>query len=221
MRPTFWTVMVTLAVGAVGCARQPAVSAEGLALRRVVIYRNGVGYFERAGHIQADRVNFKVKASEVGDFLATLAVIEKGGSSVRSASFPIRAAQEKTDPEPETPPVPVDDEYAPVRARPVPPKPPKKYDPNKLETVVLELDGKVHDLEVGYVAETPVWRPSYRLIIGKGASDLQAWGIVQNLSGEDWTNVRLSLIAGAPLAFEATLGTPVIPTRPTVTDMGE
>src|SRR5437016_14068857 len=117
-----------LAAGAVGCARRPAVSAEGLALRRVVIYRNGVGYFERAGHIQSDKVYFKVKGSEVGDFLATLAVIEKGGSSVRSASFPIKAAQEKTDTEPDAPPMPVDDEYAPVRPRPVPPKPPNEYD---------------------------------------------------------------------------------------------
>ena len=31
----------------------------------------------------------------------------------------------------------------------------------------------------------------------KGAT-LQAWGIVQNLSGEDWRNVSLSLIAEAP-----------------------
>ena len=101
------------------------------------------------------------------------------------------------------------------------PAPPKKLDPNRLEKVVLELDGKAHDLQVGYVAATPVWRPSYRLVIDKQGSDLQAWGIVQNLSGEDWKGVSLSLIAGAPLAFEATLGTPVIPVRPTVTDMGE
>jgi hypothetical protein len=67
-----------------------------------------------------------------------------------------------------------------------------------------------------------VWRPSYRLVVeGNGSASMQAWGIVQNLSGEDWKNVRLSLVAGAPLAFEATLGTPVIPTRPTVTDEGE
>jgi hypothetical protein len=212
--------LCAVAVGGAGCARQPAVSAEGLSLRRVVIYRNGVGYFERAGHIKADRVYFKVKGSEVGDFLATLAVIEKGGSSVRSASFPIKPLDSKDEPNDPEPPRPVDDEYAPVR--PIPkPTPPKKNDPNKLETVVLELDGKAHDLEIGYIAETPVWRPSYRLVIGKGSSDLQAWGIVQNLSGEDWKGVKLSLIAGAPLAFEATLGTPVIPTRPTVTDMGE
>src|SRR5258705_1683274 len=92
MKRLSWAAAVgALAVGGAGCVRQPAVSAEGLSLRRVVIYRNGVGYFERAGHIKADRVFFKVKGSEVGDFLATLAVIEKGGSSVRSASFPIKA----------------------------------------------------------------------------------------------------------------------------------
>ena len=214
-----------VAVGASGCGRRPAVSADGLALRRVVIYRNGVAYFERAGHIEADKVEFKVKREEVGDFLATLAVIEKGGSSVRSASFPIKVPDDKNkgddEPDPEPPPArPLADEPMGMRRPPRPPAP-KKDNPNKLETVVLELDGKAHDLQVGYVAATPVWRPSYRLIIEKGTSNLQAWGIVQNLSGEDWTAVKLSLIAGAPLAFEATLGTPVIPQRPTVTDMGE
>src|SRR3954464_437253 len=83
---------------AMGCARGPAVSADGLALRRVVIYRNGVGYFERAGHIKADQVSFKVRGEEVGDFLATLAVIEQGGSSVRSASFPIKVAEKAKPP---------------------------------------------------------------------------------------------------------------------------
>jgi hypothetical protein len=221
-------VAATFAVSALGCARHPAVSADGLALRRVVIYRNGVAYFERAGHVEADKVEFKVKREEVGDFLATLAVIEKGGSSVRSASFPIKVDDDKDEggqgPDPEPLPVrPLADEpQGARRGRPPPPPPPKKENRNKLETVVLELDGKEHDLQVGYVAETPVWRPSYRLVIdNKGVSTLQAWGIVQNLSGEDWSGVKLSLIAGAPLAFEATLGTPIIPQRPTVTDMGE
>jgi hypothetical protein len=87
---------------------------------------------------------------------------------------------------------------------------------------VLSLDGRAHDLLVGYVAESPVWKPSYRLVVQpNGEAELQAWGIVENLSGEDWKNVRLSLIAGAPLAFEAQLGTPVIPARPVVSDNGE
>jgi hypothetical protein len=216
------TIVTWLVAGSglalLGCASGPSVSAEGLALKRVVIYRNGVGYFERAGHIRADRVNFKVKGDEVGDFLATLAVIEKGGSSVRSASFPIKVAG-KDEPEECEPPVRPSPEEKGTFVPPQPP--PKKENPDGLETVILELDGKAHDLQVGYVAETPVWRPSYRLVIDKGGGNLQGWGIVQNLSGEDWKGVTLSLIAGAPLAFEANLGVPVIPARPTVTDMGE
>ncbi|MGO8997884.1 MAG: DUF4139 domain-containing protein, partial [Polyangiaceae bacterium] len=91
-----------------------------------------------------------------------------------------------------------------------------------LRTVVLSLDGKEHDLGVGYVAESPVWRPSYRLVVhADGTANLQAWGIVQNVSGEDWKGVHLTLVAGAPLAFQTDLGTSVIPTRPTVSDNGE
>jgi hypothetical protein len=191
-------------LGLVGCGRQAIVEADGLPLQRVVVYRNGVAYFERAGHVEDDQVRFKMKESEVGDFLATLAVMERGGSSVRSAAFPLH---EDEDPDA--------------------PKKPQTPDEKKgLKKVVLALDGKAHDLEVGYVAASPVWRPSYRVVIERradGGSEayLQAWGIVQNLSGEDWKNVKLSLVAGAPLAFEAQLGTPVIPERPVVTDNGE
>ncbi|MEP6652360.1 MAG: DUF4139 domain-containing protein [Myxococcales bacterium] len=173
-----------------GCSRHPPVAAPGLALRKVVIYRNGVGYFERGGHVDEDRVQFRVRRDEVGDFLASLAVLERGGSSVRSASFPLEVQKEDN--------------------------------PNGLQTVIMSLDGRQHDLQVGYIAATPVWKPSYRLVIEKdGGANLQAWGIVQNLSGEDWNNISLSLIAEAPLAFDASLATPVIPARPMVTDGGD
>lgn len=185
-----------------GCGRS-AIVASNLPLQRVVVYRNGVAYFERGGLVDESEVRFKMKESEVGDFLATLAVMEKGGSSVLAAAFPLHDADLDLDE----------------------PKPRSKMtndEKKNLKTVVLTLDGKEHDLAVGYVAESPVWRPSYRLVVRpNGEADLQAWGIVQNLSGEDWTDIRLTLVAGAPLAFEATLGTPVIPTRPTVTDSGE
>jgi len=169
-----------------------------LPLKRVVIYRNGVGYFERSGHVERADVRFTMREGEVGDFLATLAVMEQGGSSVKAAAFPL--ADEETKPRDQM----TEDE--------------KKG----LKTVVLSLDGKEHDLQIGYVAESPVWKPSYRLVVKDGGdAELQAWGIVQNLSGEDWKNVTLSLVAGAPLAFQAQLGDAVIPPRPTVTDSGE
>jgi hypothetical protein len=164
------------------CARPPIVEADTLPVHRVVVYRNGVAYFERSGRVDRDEVRFKMRASEVGDFLATLAVMERGGSSVRAAAFPLKMDNDGDDAGPTHPLT--------------------EEEKNGLEAVVLSLDGKTHDLEVGYVAESPVWRPSYRLVVRPdGDADLQAWGIVENLSGEDWKNVKLSLVAGAPLAF--------------------
>ncbi|HEY6558977.1 MAG TPA: hypothetical protein VI072_16955 [Polyangiaceae bacterium] len=199
-----------------GCARGPNVATDQLPLRRVVVYRNGVGYFERSGHVDADQVKFKVRQRMIGDFLATLAIVEHGGSSVRSASFPLEIEQLQSQP---TPPEP---DPRPGRGVPVPPPAPSVPDSEKMRDVILYMDGKEHDLAIGYVSETPVWRPSYRVVVHEnGAADLQAWGIVQNLSGVDWNGVKLSLVAGAPLAFESTLGDPVVPSRPIVTDNGE
>jgi hypothetical protein len=236
MRTTWLSLAILLGAGtSLGCVHGPDVGS-GLGLRRVVIYRNGVGYFERQGKVDEDEVTFRVRTERVGDFLATLAVIEQGGSSVRSASFPVDVAKDvdKEDDDDE----PVGDGVDPrFQALLKPPPAKKKKDHDHLETVKLTLDGKQHDLIVGYVAETPVWRPSYRLVMSKtppaakgGApaapdakptADLQAWGIVQNLSGEDWKGVTLSLVAGAPLAFQATLEKAVVPVRPIVTDQGE
>ena len=225
--------LVAAAMPLLGCARGPDVES-ALALKRVVIYRNGVGYYERHGHVEEPEVAFKVRTERIGDFLATLAVMEQGGSSVRSAAFPVDVDKKKDQVDDEEEEETDDEAMPPPDARygyPIqPPQHPKKKKKKKddRETVRLTLDGNEHDLVVGYVAETPVWRPSYRLVIGKpGAggkeptADLQAWGIVQNQSGEDWKGVKLTLVAGAPLAFQATLDKPVVPQRPVVTDQGE
>ncbi len=198
-------VLATLAA----CARGPNVASE-LPLRRVVVYRNGVGYYERAGHVQATEVKFRMRQQLIGDFLATLAIVERGGSSVRSASFPIE----------------LDDQVDP-RTRELqelwkPDFVGKLKEKNPLRNVVLRLDGLEHDLAVGYVAETPVWRPSYRVVLDQaGKAELQSWGIIENLSGENWNDVELILVAGAPLAFQSNLGQPVTPPRPLVSDSGE
>ena len=199
-----------------GCARGPDLRVDGLPIRRVVVYRNGVGYFERSGEVEGESVQFRMRQRMVGDFLATLAIVERGGSSVQAASFPLDvSADDPSAPDPQF-----------LRMLEAWDNPQQAQDSrnngrNKLRDVTLRLDGKQHDLAIGYVAATPVWRPSYRIVVQNGGADLQAWGIVQNVSGEDWKNVELSLVAGAPLAFESTLGEPVTPARPVVTDSGE
>lgn len=170
-----------------GCAGRQLVSAD-VPLRRVVLYRNGVGYFERAGQIDEDTLRFRVRREHVGDFLATLAVIDANGHA-RSVSFPSLEPDEDDD---------------------------------GLVEVELELGGAdVHNLVVAYVVETPIWRPSYRVVMGDEGALLQGWAVVQNLSGEDWADVQMSVTSGAPLSFRSDLGRPVIPVRPLVTDSGE
>ena len=69
-----------LALGVLGCENTATVSSN-LPLKRVVVYRNGIAYFERGGKVDEQEVRFKMKENAVGDFLATLAVMEQGGSS--------------------------------------------------------------------------------------------------------------------------------------------
>jgi hypothetical protein len=191
------------------CATSPPVESDSLALRRVVIYRNGVAYFEREGRVTGNRVSFRVRGDEVGDFLASFAVMEKGGSSVRAASFPLH--REETAEPASQPPEARGDKKGDDKKLSSDPK-------KRLEKVVMELDGNEHDLAVGYIAEAPVWRPSYRLVLDKDKVRLQVWGIVQNLSGEDWKNTHLTVVADAPLALQTQLETPVIPSRPILVD---
>ncbi len=58
-------------------------------------------------------------------------------------------------------------------------------------------------LVVSYVSEVPIWKSTYRLVLPEGdaAPVLQGWAVVDNTVGADWTNVELSLVAGAPQSF--------------------
>lgn len=75
---------------------------------------------------------------------------------------------------------------------------------------------KIRDLIASYVVPTPVWKSSYRLIFGENAEPtLEGWAIVDNTSGEDWTNVRLALVSGRPISFISNLYEPKYVQRPT------
>jgi hypothetical protein len=72
-------------------------------------------------------------------------------------------------------------------------------------------------LFVSYISEVPIWKSTYRLVIPpKGRPFLQGWAIVDNTVGEDWTNVELSLVAGAPQSFIQQLSQPFFGRRPVV-----
>jgi hypothetical protein len=70
-----------------------------------------------------------------------------------------------------------------------------------------------------YVVENPVWKTSYRLVLGTKKEEkpyLQGWAVVENASDEDWKDVRMALVSGRPISFQMDLYSPLYVQRPTV-----
>jgi len=59
-----------------------------LPIRRVVLYKHGVGYFERKGQVQGDEVvNLDFKARDMNDVLKSMTVLDLSGGSVSAVSY--------------------------------------------------------------------------------------------------------------------------------------
>jgi hypothetical protein len=83
-------------------------------------------------------------------------------------------------------------------------------------TISTAGDGE-RNLLVSYISEVPVWKSTYRIVIpAAGKPLLQGWAIVDNTVGEDWKDVELSLIAGAPQSFVQELSQPYYTRRPVI-----
>jgi hypothetical protein len=85
-------------------------------------------------------------------------------------------------------------------------------------TISTEGRGE-RSLFVSYISEVPVWKSTYRIVLGPAAGKaplLQGWAIVDNVVGQDWENVQLSLVAGAPQSFVQNLSQPYYARRPVI-----
>ena len=75
------------------------------------------------------------------------------------------------------------------------------------------------EIFVSYISEVPVWKSTYRILMPDKAGDkplLQGWAVVDNTIGEDWQDVELSLVAGAPQSFVQNISQPYYVRRPEV-----
>lgn len=82
--------------------------------------------------------------------------------------------------------------------------------------LAFEGDGE-RRVRIGYVQEMPVWKTSYRLVLGaNGTADLQGWAIVDNPTATALTDVDLAFVAGQPISFVTSLYEPVYADRPRV-----
>ena len=74
-------------------------------------------------------------------------------------------------------------------------------------------------VRVSYISEVPVWKSTYRILLSSGANEkplIQGWAVVDNTLGEDWKDVQLALVSGAPQSFVQNLSTPYYVRRPVV-----
>ena len=81
-------------------------------------------------------------------------------------------------------------------------------------------------LHVAYLVSAPVWKTSYRLMLDPAPDGkkgvLQAWATLENLSGQDWKDVDLTLVSGRPVAFRQELYRAYMIERPNApVDLGD
>jgi hypothetical protein len=298
MRPLRRLVLVlplTLLLACAGRSPYPAVSEDALDLHSVVLYRNGVGYFERAGVVDGEVLRLRVRKDQVNDLLKSLTVVDENGQAV-SVSMPLdpqtwanlamatlapgrgslaqildslrgheitvhasgriirgRIAMIEhvvNEPDPElaqrgSSPMPIQNSQdwkltlmggsrmhvvrlskisgITVHDGDLAMQLHRALDASAGEGMFEQVDVEVrlvearkHRLTVSYVVGSPMWKPTYRVVLpeagkqgtSKGQALLQGWAVVDNISGEDWREVRLSLTSGAPIAFRYDLHTP-------------
>src|SRR5271165_44648 len=73
---------------------------------------------------------------------------------------------------------------------------------DKRSVYIDSSDSKARDIVASYALPMGVWKSSYRLVFtDKPQPTLEGWAIVDNTTGEDWTNVQIAVVSGRPVSF--------------------
>ena len=72
-----------------GCIHSHSyIGVDGAALGRVVVYRNGVAFYQRDAQIRDGKLSVHVPRDRVDDFLKSLTVVDKATNQPLSLSIP-------------------------------------------------------------------------------------------------------------------------------------
>ena len=91
---------------------------------------------------------------------------------------------------------------------------------DRFKTVDLAFGGSgTREVRVAYVNEMPIWKTSYRLVLPDAVNTkekplIQGWAIVENTTDDDWTEVKLALVASQPVSFQMDLSESLHISRP-------
>lgn len=178
-------LLVPLAFGLGGCATTlPRPIESNAALGKVVVYRNGVAYFERYAQLKGNELKLRVPSERLDDLLKSLTVVDARTGKPLPVSFPtVERVGDEVD-------------------------------------ITLQLPQPApRGLKISYVTESPAWKPSYRLKLTKqGPARLEAWAVVDNVSGEDWNRVAVGVGSTSALSFRFDLHSVRFVERETLSD---
>lgn len=87
--------------------------------------------------------------------------------------------------------------------------------------ITLKTQGSgTRTVRVGYVVGASLWKTSYRLTLPQDPkadkAHLQGWAVLENMSGQDWKDVELTLLSGNPVSFRQAIYQAYYVTRPEV-----
>src|SRR5690606_31449207 len=73
----------------------PETPATSLPITRVVLYQNGVGYFEREGTLEGNVLSLQVRPSQINDLLKSLTLVDKSDGRALSVSLPLEKSADR------------------------------------------------------------------------------------------------------------------------------
>jgi outer membrane protein OmpA-like peptidoglycan-associated protein len=176
MRKLLSAFLFASAVSSAACSPPPKrstfVKVDQVALGKVVVYRNGVAFYQRRAQVEGGKLTVSVPRDRVDDFLKSLTVVDAKTQTPLPVSFP----RQQTEGGP--------------------------FLQMTLDVPTATQPGQTADVLLTYVTEAPVWKPSYRIALGgDGKVMLEGWAIVDNTSGEDWKDVKVGVGSSSALSF--------------------
>jgi len=161
-------LLLAAALATSGCGARQSTHIDGGVLGRVVVYRNGVAFYERTARVVDGKVTVHVPRERVDDFLKSLTVVDARTQKPLMVTIPRQQSSEG----------------------------------QFLEMTLETPEVAIADVLLTYVTESPAWKPSYRVVVGKDDKVmLEGWAIVDNTTSEDWKGVLVGVGASSALAF--------------------
>src|SRR5205085_7770037 len=96
MKKVLAGLLLSAAIAGCGPKHSNFVKVDDVALGRVVIYRNGVAYYERRATVSSGELTVRVPRDRVDDFLKSLTVVDAGSRQPLPVSIPRRSDEDGT-----------------------------------------------------------------------------------------------------------------------------